>query len=221
MLLLSATPSPFARKVRISLMEKGIPFDIKNEIPWHADTETPQFNPLEKLPVLIPDQGEPVYESSYILDWLEQRYPTPPMLPTDGEAKLEVKRYDVLVNGVMDATVLLFWESAREHQSTPWMQRQLRKVIAGLREIERRLDGRDYAVGNAFGYADICIVAVLGMMDTVTDNGLDPKFHSVNPAFTSWRAMYPALAAYYARLHERPSVRETAPVMFALSEQIV
>jgi glutathione S-transferase len=221
MLLISATPSPFARKVRISMMEKGIPFEIKNEIPWHAATETPQYNPLEKLPILIPEQGEPVYESSYILDWLEHHYPTPPMLPADPADVLEAKRYDVLVSGVMDAMVLLFWESAREHQSMPWLQRQLRKVIGGLREIERRLDGRDYAVGDTFGYADIAIVSVLGMMDTVTDNGLDPKFHGIDPAYTSWRAMYPALAAYYERLHARPSVRETGPVMFELRERIV
>ena len=73
MILISATPSPFARKVRISMMEKGIPFDLQNEVPWHADTRTTQFNPLEQLPVLIPDDGDPVYESTYIMDWLEQK----------------------------------------------------------------------------------------------------------------------------------------------------
>jgi glutathione S-transferase len=53
--LISATPSPYARKVRIALTEKGIPFELVTEVPWDSDTSTPQYNPLEKLPVLICD----------------------------------------------------------------------------------------------------------------------------------------------------------------------
>jgi hypothetical protein len=49
--LISATPSPYARKVRIQLAEKGIPFELITEVPWNADTQTPRYNPLEKLPV--------------------------------------------------------------------------------------------------------------------------------------------------------------------------
>jgi glutathione S-transferase len=45
--LISATPSPYARKNRILMLEKGTPFELKNEIPWHSTTETPQYNPLE------------------------------------------------------------------------------------------------------------------------------------------------------------------------------
>jgi glutathione S-transferase len=69
--LISATPSPYARKVRITLQEKGIPFELKTEVPWDSTTETPQYNPLEKLPVLIGKDGKAVYESHYILEWLE------------------------------------------------------------------------------------------------------------------------------------------------------
>lgn len=64
MILISATPSPFARKVRIALLEKGVPFTLQNEVPWHADTLTGLYNPLEQLPVLIPDNGQPVFEST-------------------------------------------------------------------------------------------------------------------------------------------------------------
>lgn len=51
-------PSPYARKVRIALLEKGVPFTLKTEVPWHEATETKLHNPLEKLPVLIPDDGD-------------------------------------------------------------------------------------------------------------------------------------------------------------------
>ena len=49
--LLSATPSPYARKVRIQLAEKGLAFELITEVPWNTDTQTPLYNPLEKLPV--------------------------------------------------------------------------------------------------------------------------------------------------------------------------
>jgi hypothetical protein len=53
MKLISATPSPYARKVRIALAEKSLPFDLVTEVPWNEDTQTPRYNPLEKLPVLL------------------------------------------------------------------------------------------------------------------------------------------------------------------------
>ncbi|WP_223880940.1 glutathione S-transferase N-terminal domain-containing protein [Roseococcus microcysteis] len=80
--LISATPSPYARKVRIALLEKGIPFDLQTEVPWHADTATPAYNPLEKLPVLVLPDGTGIYESRFILEWLEVKHPTPACCPT-------------------------------------------------------------------------------------------------------------------------------------------
>ena len=68
MKLLSATPSPYARKVRIALAEKGLPFELVTEVPWNADTTTPKYNPLEKVPVLILEDGTTVYESRHILE---------------------------------------------------------------------------------------------------------------------------------------------------------
>ena len=70
--LISATPSPYARKVRIALAEKGIVFELITEVPWDSTTQTPRHNPLEKLPVLLLEGGGSVYESSYILEYLEQ-----------------------------------------------------------------------------------------------------------------------------------------------------
>ena len=72
--LISASPSPYARKVRIALAEKGISFELQTEVPWNNSTTTPKYNPLEKLPVLIIEDGSGVYESSYILEFLELKY---------------------------------------------------------------------------------------------------------------------------------------------------
>ena len=126
--LISATPSPYARKVRIALQEKNLPFQLKTEVPWDNTTQTPQFNPLEKLPVLIFNDGTPaVYESHFILEWLEAKYPEPSLLPSTEhiDDRLFVKQVEVVVDGICDALVLAFFEGQRDEdkRSKPWMDR--------------------------------------------------------------------------------------------------
>lgn len=221
MILISATPSPFARKVRIALLEKGVPFTLQNEVPWHADTRTGLYNPLEQLPVLIPENGQPVFESTYLMDWLEHHYPQPPMLPDDPAAALEAKLVQVIAEGVMDATVQLFWEMQRERISAEWAPRQLRKVKGGLSDLDRRAGGREFMVGERFGLADIAVIALLGMQDTVIENGLLPIWQTFAPDMAPWRELYPNLTRFEALHRDRPSVRETAPFMFDLTEKVV
>jgi glutathione S-transferase len=123
--LISATPSPYARKVRIALAEKRIPFNLQTEVPWDSTTKTPQYNPLEKLPVLILDENEAVYESHYILEWLETKHPSPPLLPSDVDDRLFAKKVEVVCDGMCDAMVLAFFEKMRAEskQSEPWKAR--------------------------------------------------------------------------------------------------
>ena len=92
--LISATPSPYARKVRIALAEKGIPFELVTEVPWNSTTATPQYNPLEKLPVLIFEDGSSVYESRYILEVIEAKWPEPPLVPADTWERLAARKVD-------------------------------------------------------------------------------------------------------------------------------
>lgn len=221
MILISASPSPFARKVRIALIEKGIAFTLQNEVPWHSDTRTSLYNPLEQLPVLIPDDGSPVFESTYLLDWLEYHYPEPSMLPDDPKAALEAKLIQVVAEGVMDATVQLFWEMQRETVSREWASRQMRKVRGGLRDLNRRAENRHFMIEDRFGLADIAVIVVLGMQDTVIQNGLLPIWQTIDPGMGAWRELYPELKRFETLHRERPSVRETAPFMFNLTEKIV
>jgi glutathione S-transferase len=114
MKLLSATPSPYARKVRIALAEKGVDFELVTEVSWNEGTSTPAYNPLEKLPVLILDDGETVFESDYILEWLEAKHPSPSLIPVDPNQRLAARRFEVVVDAVCDAFVLYFFETMRE-----------------------------------------------------------------------------------------------------------
>ena len=122
--LISATPSPYARKVRIALAEKDIPFTLQTEVPWDDTTNTPQYNPLEKLPVLIlGDSKTAVYESHYILEWLEAKHPEPALLPSEVDDRLFARKVEVLCDGICDALVLAFFEKQRERQSEEWTAR--------------------------------------------------------------------------------------------------
>ena len=210
MKLISATPSPYARKVRIALAEKGLAFELVTEVPWNEDTRTPLHNPLEKLPILLLDDGTSVYESHYILEYLEVKHPAPPLLPADPDGVLEAKRLQVLGDGICDAFVLLFFERMRPaaHRSAPWMARQRRKVEGGVREIARSIGSRAWAVGDRFGLGDIAVGTAMAYLDV--------RF----PDF-EWRGNFPDLALYVDRLGERPSFRSTVPVPQKIAASVV
>ena len=210
MKLISATPSPYARKVRIALAEKRIGFDLVTEVPWNADTSLPRFNPLEKLPVLILDDGSTVYESSYILEFLERKYPTPPLLPADDDGILAAKRCLVLADGVCDAFLLVFFERRRAEaqQSAPWIARQLRKIDGGIGELARVVGERNYVVADRFTLGDIGIGCVLGYFDV--------RFPELD-----WRGRHPGLARYFTGLSERESFRTTLPSPQTIRDPVV
>lgn len=208
--LISATPSPYARKVRIALIEKGLPFELVTEVPWDNATETPRYNPLEKLPILIAGDGHSVYESRYILEWLEAKHAVPPMLPDDSDGRLAARHVEVLADGVCDAFVLTFWERARapEHQSREWLARQRRKIDGGIRALAEIVGAREYAVGQRFGLADIAAATVIGYLSV-----RDPSY--------DWRGPYPNLARYSDRMEQRPSFAGTRPVPQKITDKVV
>ena len=210
MKLISATPSPYARKVRIALAEKGLPFELRTEVPWNDDTSLPQHNPLEKLPVLILDDGTALYESSFILEWIERKHPEPPLLPADDDGILAHKQIDALATGTCDALLLVFFERMRPeaHRSRPWTDRQMRKVRGGVAEIARRLDAQDYLVRDRFGLADVAAGSVLGYLEV--------RFPELD-----WRAQHPYLGRYMDRLMRRRSFQETVPYPQQITSAVV
>lgn len=210
MKLISATPSPYARKVRIALAEKGIKFELLTEVPWNDDTTLPRYNPLEKLPVLLPPDGEPLFQSSYILEWLERRHPEPPLLPPDDDGILAHKRLEVIADGICDAVILVLFERMRDEnrQSEPWVMRQHRKIEGGVAALASAIGERRFAIGDRFGLADIAIGSALGYL-------------GVRYAQMDWRGTYPALATYADGLFERPSFRASVPVAQAIRDRVV
>lgn len=196
--LISATPSPYARKVRIALLEKKVPFELVTEVPWNSDTETPKWNPLEKLPVLITPDGTSVFESRYVLEWIEIKHPEPPLAPKNPDDLLEMKRYEVIADGACDALVLVFIERSRAQPSAEWMARQTRKADGALRDLSARIGDRAFCVGDRLTYADLAVGSLLGWLRVrMPDYG--------------WERRYPNLVAYADRLETRPSFHSTTP----------
>jgi glutathione S-transferase len=205
--LISATPSPYARKVRIALLEKAVPFELVTEVPWNSDTATPQYNPLEKVPVLIAPDGTSVFESRYVLEWIEARHPEPPLAPKAVDDLLAMKRYEVIADGACDALVLMFIERTREHPSPEWTARQKRKADGALKELSRTIGDRTYCVGDRLSYADLAVVSLLGWL-------------KVRMPGYGWEKSHPNLAAYADRLETRPSFRATVPSAQVIRDRV-
>ncbi|KAL9083662.1 MAG: hypothetical protein Q9159_005626 [Coniocarpon cinnabarinum] len=235
--LISSPPSPYARKVRIALAEKGIPFELHMEVPWDSTTHTPRHNPLEKLPILLlprdtdtthdaspstasglafphasEDQPKAIYESHFILEWLEAKYPQPALLSEDLDLKLAAKQIEVVADGMCDALVLRFFETQRsaERQSPEWIARQDRKISGGIQWLDELVretgaDGsRTFLVGPSFGLADIAAGCVLG--------------YSKCPRCAS---DCPALKTYFDGLMSRDSFNSTVPYAMSFKDKIV
>lgn len=205
--LISATPSPYARKVRIALAEKAIPFELATEVPWNSDTETPRWNPLEKVPVLIAGDGTAVFESRYVLEWLEIKHPEPPLVPRTADDILAMKRFEVIADGACDALVLLFFERTRAHPSAEWTARQQRKVDGALAVLAHDIGARAFAVTDRLTCADLAVGALLRYLDVRW-----PDY--------PWRARHPGLARYSDALEERPSFRATVPVPQVIRDRV-
>ncbi len=201
MQLIIATPSPFARKVRIALREKGLHHEETVSNPWRADALAPAHNPLGKVPVLLLDDGRTLYESAVIVDYLEALGAPPRLLPLDPAEGIAARQIDALAMGICDAVVLLVLEGQRraEAQSAEWIARQRAKVEAGLRALSEALDRRDWFVGDGLTLADIAAGCALAYLDLRLPD-------------VDWRGRYPNLVAHSAKLEARPSFAATFPV---------
>lgn len=201
MKLMASTTSPFARKVRMILLEKKIPFEFIVDIPWNDDTQVPAHNPLGKVPVLILENGQNIFDSRVIVDYLEYIKPWPMMLPADAGEAIHVKQWEALADGIADAAAAIFLEKKRasEQQSAEWITRQELKMTRGLQSVNDLLK-EDYCHGNTFSVADIALFSTLGYLEL--------RFPTI-----TWRTQYPKLDNFFARIAARESAQKTVPVV--------
>jgi len=211
MKLINATPSPYGRKVAIALKEKHIPYEVQYDIPWVAETIVGQYSPLQQLPILLPDDGRPVYDSAFILDWLELHYPQPALLPSDIDAKVDALEIRLLGERLMEVASFIVFELKRPDPSAPWLARQSEKMKTGLIKLAELVGDRAPAPGEAITLGDIAVGSTLCMFEFM----IGQKILEDLPEF-QWRALHPNLDRYIRALEARSSFIETRPVMFVL-----
>lgn len=200
MQLITSLTSPYARKIRVLLLEKDIPCELVVDIPWNADTQVPHYNPLGKVPVLMSDGGRAIYDSPVIAEYLDTVITSPLFIPADRRKAVEVKQYEALADGIIDACVTIFLERKRppERQDMEWIDRQQGKIEHGLIALENTLRDSCYLLGDTLTLADIASACALGYLDF--------RFPDID-----WRSEHPKLLAYAEQLFARPSFVKTRP----------
>jgi glutathione S-transferase len=199
MKLVGSRTSPYVRKVRVILAERAIPCDFVEESAWSATTTVPRYNPLNKVPALALDDGEPLFDSVVISEYLDAISGNT-LIPGDAVQRARVRRGEALGDGVADAGITAFLERKREpsRQDAAWIARQMDKVDAGIGAIARELGGRPFLGGEHMNLADIaCGCALFWTEFRMPELG--------------WRDARPNLRAWAERLEMRPSFEATRP----------
>ena len=203
MKLIGSLTSPYVCKVRIVLAEKKLDYQFVTEDVWSANTRIHESNPLGKVPCLIMEGHEAVFDSRVIVEYLDTLSPVGKLIPTGGRERAEVKTWEALADGVMDAALLARMEAiwagrTDSERSQAWIDRQLTKIERALEAMSQGLGDKPFCSGIHMSLSDIAVGCALGYLDF--------RFPEVD-----WRTPYPNLQRLYERLMQRPSFTETQP----------
>lgn len=198
MRLYATAASPYSRKIRVLLLEKHVPHEVELVELWEPNVLA-AVNPIGKVPVLLLDDGRSLISSSLIADYVDRLFPDPRFIPVDPEIRLEVKQWEALADGTMDAAIASLYEM-RFHdeakRSPMWLDRQRGKIDAGFAALERMLATRQWCVGDAVSLADVAIACHIGFIML-----RGPQY------FLQDR--YPGLAKLWRRMEARESMMRT------------
>ncbi|MDD2918204.1 glutathione S-transferase N-terminal domain-containing protein [Rhodoferax sp.] len=204
MKLIGSNTSPYVRKVRIVMSEKKLDYDYVLENVWSANTSIAATSPLGKVPCLVMEAGDVIHDSRVIVEYLDTLSPVGKLIPAVGRERAEVKTWEALADGILDAAILARLEAtwggrtdAQRCQS--WIDRQLGKVDTTLQAISRDLGDKPFCVGIHLSLADVAVGVALGYLDF--------RFPEL-----PWREQYPNLVRLQDKLMQRASFVDTQPV---------
>jgi glutathione S-transferase len=202
MKLIGSLTSPYVRKVRIVLAEKKLDYQFVLEDVWASDAIL-KSNPLGKVPCLVMEGGEAVFDSRVIVEYVDTLSPVGKLLPPSGRERVEIRTWEALADGVLDALILARLEQtwpgrADEQRCADWVARQMVKAHASLKAMSQGLGEKPWCGGNHFTLADIAVGCALGYLDF--------RFGQID-----WRGDYPNLARLLDKLAARQSFADTAP----------
>jgi glutathione S-transferase len=202
MKLIGSLTSPYVRKVRVVMAEKKLDFQLEIEDPWNAEVVR-KSNPLSKVPCLIMEGGEAVFDSRVIVEYLDTLSPVGKLIPPLGRERTEVRTWEALADGVLDALILARLEAtwpgrAAGERSKAWIDRQMLAATTSLKAMSQGLGEKPWCAGIHFTLADIAVGCALGYLDF--------RFPQVD-----WRTPYPNLQKLSEKLAARQSFVDTAP----------
>lgn len=201
MKLIGSLASPYVRKVRVVLAEKKLDYGYELENVWGADTKIHLANPLGKVPCLLMEDGTSMFDSRVIVEYLDTLTPVCKLLLPNARDRADIKGWEALADGVLDAAVLVRLENTlrpQEQQSAAWVERQMGKVHAGLAVMAANLGEKPFCKGNQYTLADVAVGCALGWLSF--------RFPEI-----TWRDDYPNLARLHDKLSERASFKDTVP----------
>ncbi len=205
MKLIGSLASPYVRKVRVVMAEKKLDYQFVTEDVWAANTTIASANPLGKVPCLVMEGGEAVFDSRVIVEYLDTLSPVGKLIPPSGRERAEVKTWEALADGLVDAAILARLEAtwpgrAQGERSQAWIDRHMAKVDTALQAMGRGLGDKPYCSGIHLSLSDIAVGCALLWLEF--------RFPQVG-----WRAAHPNLDKLVDKLSQRPSFTDTVPVV--------
>ncbi|HEX4763476.1 MAG TPA: glutathione S-transferase C-terminal domain-containing protein [Usitatibacter sp.] len=197
MKLVGTKTSPYVRKIRVILAEKNLAHEFVEESAWTADTKVPTFNPLNKVPALVMDDGEAIYDSTVISEYLDS-ISGGGLVPSEPAQRARARRNEALGNGLADAGITARLEGQRDKakQDEAWIKRQMSKVHAAIDAMSRHLGSQQYLGGAKPNIGDIgCACALFWLEFRMPE--------------IRWRETHPNLKGWAERMESRPSFRAT------------
>ncbi|HUW76760.1 MAG TPA: glutathione S-transferase C-terminal domain-containing protein [Gallionella sp.] len=196
MKLLGTNTSPYVRKVRLVLLEKNISHNYLVDPPREPGSQVARVNPLGRIPALILDDEICVFDSPVIAEYADTLNDTPVLIPrNDALARMRVKRWEALADGIMDAAVMVRTERLRsaEHQLADNIDRHNGAISRALSFASAQLGQNEWCEGSSITLADLALVSALIYLD-------------LRQPERDWREPHPNLAAWFVRISGRDSV---------------
>ncbi len=211
--------SPFAQKIKIALREKAIPFEAVTPPDLGSGNESKlihSFGPRREVPTLVDDDGTCIFDSTIILEYLEDKYPAPSLLPANPADRAKARTIEDVCDTHFEAITwglneVRFFGRGKGGLNDKLYQQAVIQVGHFYAWLTAELGAKDWLVGDTFGRADLSAIPIVSAFIV----------HGIPPADES------AVAKWMARARQRPSVAKTeeeslavVPLLEALQDAV-
>lgn len=199
MKLLGTNASPYVRKVRLVMLEKNIQHTYLVDAPREPGSQVAQANPLGRIPALILDDQGCVFDSPVIAEYVDTLNDSPILIPRgDALARMRVKRWEALADGIMDSAVAVRNERMRpsDKQEPANINLHNLAITRAVDHVASQLGQQEWCEGQGITLADLALASALIYLD-------------LRQPERDWRGDHPNLAAWFARVSARDSVKAT------------